>query len=260
MTAEMQKRFLSMRDQRAVFEIMFTDEEDAADFMEKQLGLWDLSGAAQGIVDGVISLMGLASTSTFLDSITAEATSERAVRRAQVAVALEQLGDPDGLSAAMKAWKKEKDPSVRPEWIRAIAACGPDDKGALKAVLKAAEKDKDELVRRSAILGLGHALPQERALEFLREQLSEAAPPDRDAAVLALALGRCVEARGEIAALAEGDLEPGSVEIVEAALSVLDGGNLYLIEDHVRRISESELGRGRLFFRSAVPGFDLGDR
>ena len=167
MTAEMQKRFLSMRDQQAVFEIMFTDEEDAADFMEKQLGLWDLSGAAQGIVDGVISLMGLASTSTFLDSITAEATSERAVRRAQVAVALEQLGDPDGLSAAMKAWKKEKDPSVRPEWIRAIAACGPDDKGALKAVLKAAEKDKDELVRRSAILGLGHALPQERALEFL---------------------------------------------------------------------------------------------
>ena len=103
MTAEMQKRFLSMRDQQAVFEIMFTDEEDAADFMEKQLGLWDLSGAAQGIVDGVISLMGLASTSTFLDSITAEATSERAVRRAQVAVALEQLGDPDGLSAAMKA-------------------------------------------------------------------------------------------------------------------------------------------------------------
>ena len=72
------------------------------------MGLWDLSGAAQGIVDGVISLMGLASTSTFLDSITAEATSERAVRRAQVAVALEQLGDPGGLSAAMKAWKRRR--------------------------------------------------------------------------------------------------------------------------------------------------------
>ena len=260
MTAELQKRFLSMRDQRAVFEIMFTDEEDAADFIEKQLGLWDLSGMAQGIVDGVVGLMGLISTSTFLDAITAEATSERAVRRAQVAVALEQLGDPDGLSTAMKAWKKEKDPSIRPEWIRAIAACGADDKGALKAVLKAAEKDKDELVRRSAILGLGHALPQERALEFLREQLAEAAPPDRDAAVLALALGRCVEARGEIAALAEGELEPESTEIVEAALSVLDGGNLYLIEDHVRRVSESELGRGRIFFRSTGSSFDGGGR
>ena len=59
MTAELQKRFLSMRDQRAVFEIMFTDEEDAADFIEKQLGLWDLSGMAQGIVDGVVGLMGL---------------------------------------------------------------------------------------------------------------------------------------------------------------------------------------------------------
>ena len=78
--------------------------------------------------------------------------------------------------------------------------------------------------------------------------------------VLALALGRCVEARGEIAALAEGELEPESTELVEAALSVLDGGNLYLIEEHVRRVSESELGRGRIFFRSTGSSFDGGGR
>lgn len=250
-TAELQKRFITLRDQRAVLEIMLTDEKDAAEFIEKQLGLWDLSGAGRGIIDWVIGLMGQVSTVAFMDAITGEASSERAARRSQVAVALQQLGDPEGLSTATKALKKEKDPAVKAEWILAVAACGADDKGALRTVLKAAEKEKDDRVRRCAILGLGHALPQERALEFLQELLAEAEAPERDAAVLALALGRCVEARAEIAALAEQDLEPESAEIVQAALSVLDGGNLNLIEEPFKKVSGSEVLRARLFFRAS---------
>lgn len=257
-TSELQKRFLSMQDQREVLAIMSTDEKDAAEFIEKQLGLWDMSRAGRGIIDWTVGLMGQVSTSAFIDVIAGQATSDRASRRAQVAVALEQLGDPDGLKSATRGWKKEKDPAVKAEWILGVAACGCDDRGAIRTVLKAARKDKDDRVRRSAILGLGHVLPREEAREFLLERVAKGPDDERDAAVVALALGRCTEARAALDGLAEAELEAASREKLEAALAVLDGGNLHLIEDAFKELSGSELQRGRLFFRASASRFGRG--
>ena len=111
------------------------------------------------------------------------------------------------------------------------------------------------LVRRSAILGLGHVLPEASARAFLEEQVTGGRGLEREAAIIALGLGRAVDARALLEAVKTQDVEASTSEAADAALKVLDGGNLYLIESEVKRISESKFDRERLFFvaRGAVP-------
>ena len=252
------KRFIGMGDQGDVIQIMFTDEPEASDFLAKQIGLWDLGGGGGGrfgggfggaIVDGTVELLGTISPATFIEVLEETARSKSPSRRARTAVALEQIGSAEGLSIARKGWKSEKDDAVRAEWVRALAACGRADKGSVRAVIKAAAKDDSDLVRRSALIGLGHALPDESALDALREALGGRRAEERDAAVLALALGRSREHAALVEAVLASDIEDRSRRTAEAALAVLQGGPLHRIEGEVKRVSESEIERGRIFFR-----------
>ena len=51
----------------------------------------------------------------------------------------------------------------------------------------------------------------------------------------------------------EGEDDEGVLKIIERSLRVLDGGNLYEIQSSFSVISESEIYRGRLFFRPNAP-------
>lgn len=258
--SKLNKRFVGMGDRGDVIRIMFTDEPDASDFLLKQIGGWDLGGGGFGgrggggfgggaIVDGTVELLGTISPPLFIEVLEETARGRSPSRRARTAVALEQIGSEEGLSIARKGWKSEKDDAVRAEWIRALAACGRADKGSVRTVVKAAAKDDSALVRRSALIGLGHVLPSDDALEALQEAIGGPRAEERDAAVLALALGRAREHVALVEAVLESDLEDASRRTAEAALAVLQGGALYDLEGEVRRVSESEIGRGRIFFR-----------
>ena len=82
------------------------------------------------------------------------------------------------------------------------------------------------------------------------QKVKEGTARERDAAILALAMGRCVGASDLLTGMKESELDPKAMEIVEAALAVLGGGNLHLIEDQVAEVTGSEIRRGRLFFRA----------
>ncbi len=249
---KLNKRFIGMGDQADVIQIMFTDEPDASDFLTKQIGLWDFGGGRGGggaIVDGTIELLGTISPANFIEVLMETARSPSASRRLRTAVALEQIGSAAGLTLAKKGWKSEKDESARPEWIRALAACGRSDKGSIRTVIKAAAKDDNPLVRRSALLGLGYTLPNKDALKALKVALAGPLAEERDAAVLALAMGRARDQRGLVEAVLKADVEDRSRRTAEAALAVLDGGPLYPLSGEVKQISESEVERGRIFFR-----------
>ncbi len=251
--SELNKRFLGMSDRDQVTRILFTDEDDAADFIEKQLGLWDMGGRATGaVVELTIGLIGTISTDRFLGLLEAYASDNGAPRRSQVAVALEQFGTADGLKTSKKQFKKEKDPAVRADWARALGASARGDKATAKLLIRAAEKDDSERVRRSAIVALGHVLPEATALEFLHAQVEGGGGAEREAAVLALALGRSVESRAHVADLGEGDIEATTQGAVAAALRVLDGGNLYELEAEIERVTESSIPRPRIFFRATA--------
>lgn len=248
------KRFIGMGDRGDVIQIMFTDEPDASDFLAKQIGLWDFGGGRGGggggaIVDGTVELLGTISPANFIEVLDETARSPSSSRRLRTAVALEQIGSPDGLSLAKKGWKSEKDEAARPEWIRALAACGRSDKGSIRTVIKAAAKDDNPLVRRSALIGLGHTLPNKDALKALEAALQGALAPERDAAVLALALGRARDQRSLVQGVLDSDLEDQSRRTAEATMAVLEGGPLYSLSNEFKRISESEVERGRIFFR-----------
>ena len=248
---EMNKRFLTERDREDVIRVLFTDEDSAVSFLGKQFGLWELGGPRVApIIDGTFELLGTISSKRYIDTLDAFATHNRASLRARVAVAFEQIGHPDGLSTVKKALKKEKDDEVRAEWVRALGACGFGQKSALNTLVKLAEKEKDDRVRRNAILALGHLLPAEGAFEFLTELLESVEGEDRSAAILALAMGRATAARELIAGFEEGEDDEDVLKLIRRSLKVLDGGNLYEIQSSFSLISESDVGRARLFFRA----------
>ena len=248
---EMNKRLLTERDRGGVIRVLFTDEKSAASFLSKQFGLWELGGPRIApIIDSTFELLGTISSKEYLDCLEDFSTHNRASLRSRVAVAYEQIGHSDGLAAVKKALKKEKDVEVRAEWVRALGACGFGEKSALNVLLKLAEKEKDDRVRHNAILALGHLLPAEEALEFLLELVGSGEGDDRSAAVLALALGRAAVARELIAGLEEGEEDEDVLKLIRRSLKVIDGGNLYEIQSSFSLISESEIGRARLFFRA----------
>ena len=68
--------------------------------------------------------------------------------------------------------------------------------------------------------------------------------------MLALALGRQVDARDLIEEVGNIKVSAGDRGYIDQALSVLDGGNLYEIEAQVEDVSGSGVGRPRLFFKN----------
>ena len=257
---KLNKRFVTMRDYGEVLQILFSAEDDAVEYISKQIGVWDLGGQTRGIVDGAIGLLGQYSTEGFIEVLEKEAKSDRVNRRAQVAVALEQIGSVEGLKIVKKAWKKEKDDVAKAEWIRALAACGWSDKGTVKTILKVIDKEKSLFVRKSAILAAGYLLPHDDTADVLETLARSGDEGEREAAILALALGRNVASKEMLTGLMESGPGTETVTAVEAALSVLDGGNLHLIDQLVAKVSESEIRRDRVFFRATIPRFNIPSR
>ncbi|MFT6831755.1 MAG: hypothetical protein ACJAZN_001922 [Planctomycetota bacterium] len=251
---KLKKRFMTMGDRAEVTQILFTDDDDAVDFMEKQLGLWDMGGAGTGgVVDLTVGLVGLVSPASYLPVLEAQAGDNRESRRQQVAIAYENIGSPDGLKAIKRAWKKEKDEATRADWARAMGASGRGEKSVAKVLIRASQKEKSARVRHSSMIGLGHVVPEPSALEFLLDTAEKGGGFEREAAILALGLGRVRDARPMLAKIKEQDLADTTKAAVDAALAVLDGGNLALLEPEVKRVSMSEGTRGRLFFRAITP-------
>lgn len=255
---ELKKGFVSMRNTEDLIRIMFSKDEDGVEFMEQQLGLWDFGGGAMGgIIDGTYGLIGMISPVEYLELLETQIEASRDSLRANVAVAYEQIGSPEGLSAVKKALKKEKSDFVRAEWVRALGACARGDKSTAKALIKLAEKDKDPRVQLNAVIALGHVLPQADAREFLLELTKKPGGDMRQAAVLALALGREFSARGDLVNLRSGSPSDALLAAVDQAVAVLDGANLFELEDLIRAIDGSEIARPRLFFRAKM---ELPDR
>lgn len=247
--ANMKRRTLTAEDGSDIRRIIFTDEPDGVEYLTEQFALWDVVGPSLGsIVDGTIHYVGLSAPVSFMPAIEQFADHPRASLRAQVAVGYEQFGHPDGLSTVKKALKAEKDDDVRAEWVRALGACGRGERTVGRTLARMAEKDDDERVRANAILALGHVLPEKGALEFLLEQVEEGGGEARQAAVLALALGRAQEARPALAKLAGSDADEDTLGFVGKALAVLDGGNLIELRDGFTQVSRSEIDRWRLFY------------
>lgn len=250
--ASFQKRNLTMADAADLRRVLFTDEADAAESISDEFGKWDLASSMMrdltGILDGTVYLLGQSSTTRFLPALEQFARHPRASMRSQVAVAFEQIGDPTGLALVKSALKKEDDDAVRALWVRALGACGRSNASASKELIRIAQKDKVDAVRYSAVLALGYVLPEPKAEQRLLEFVASGPEPERRAALLALALGRCVASREIVAAWTAEEVEEPTRSAAAAALAVLDGGNLSGLRESVAELLPDAIDRRRVFF------------
>lgn len=280
MISRLKKRYLSWSDVGDVARVMFSDFDEAVEFIEQQMGFWELGGTgARPLTDGTIGLIGNLSPVRYLDLLKDFADRNGHSTRARVAVALEQFGSARGLSLAKTGLKKEKHADNRPEWVRALGACGWNNKSVARSLIKLAEKDKDVRVQLNAVLALGHTLPDAGAREFLMELADLSGGEQQLAAILAFGLGRDREAveflekmraertqagsmpdpgdgsdaepapELESKADSASDQDPLAVHL-DAVLKVLAGADLRELEPLVRAIDGSSIRRERLYFRA----------
>lgn len=241
--------------------ILFTDDEEAVKYAEVELGRGVLAWLGRDRIGQSLRYVGVASPPSFWEVLAPFAKDRRAEVRNEAAVALEQLGSARALKVVKSALGKEKEPAVRKNWLRALGACGWDDRGAARTLLKVASgKQEPPLARRNAIVALGHLRQDEAVRELLLARLAGADPAERLAAAGAMALSREREYAEALAAAAERAEDEEEREGYEAARSVLEGADLAAAEELVREAAKDEIDRPRIFFRARGLGAGGGGR
>ncbi|MCC7169669.1 MAG: HEAT repeat domain-containing protein [Planctomycetes bacterium] len=166
--------------------------------------------------------------------------------RAEAAVALEQLADPKSLADVTKAFKREKEDSVKRELLRAIASTGRADKKTAATLTEQFTKAKDEATRCAALIGAAALEDSKAARALLEPALASEVAAFRAAAACALAIRRDREAHEamlDAAALKEPD--PSTKSTLEAALKVLRGGDVAKIDETANILCGSTIVRDR---------------
>ncbi|MEE2940773.1 MAG: hypothetical protein VX460_10345, partial [Planctomycetota bacterium] len=181
--------------------------------------------------------------------------------RSEAIVALEQLASEESVKSLLGALKKAKDERIEKNLLRALGACGPEDRKARSALLKASQDLKKPLARQNALLGLGWA----EGDEDVSERLRQAALPEEFAAKAKIGPDRITELEREAAVVAMGitrneawtemltgirDDEDEPEELRDAAaasLEVIAGGEYRLLRDALMRAGSDEIPRDRLF-------------
>ena len=257
---------------QAMRRIMTADEPEAIEFIRTELrrgtGRRPSAGGRGGGGGGgetedpderrarLIRLMGVVSPPTYWDIAAEYATASSAVVRAEVPVALEQLGAPESLKAIRAARKKEKDPAIEKNWLRALGAAGAEDKKARKTLLGEATSEKDGLLRANAIVALGSLAPSPEVDQALTELLSNGAGSDRAAAALAMGWSRRPDFKEGLQAIVD-DPELTDEELkaaCQAAAGVLESGDLTGLRQPLRDVAGDRIDRRRFFGREPREG------
>lgn len=246
---ETNRSFMGMANTGRVLRVMFTDEEDAVDYVRVELN-GVLKTFARERVPLTLHTIGTLSPTSFWVALEEFAEDKGASVRHEAAVALEQLGAPEALRLVKRCLKREKDERVERAWVRALAACGAADKGTRTSLLKLASGEGDEALRASAAFALGYLQRHEDIRACWEELLGSGPPALVVAAACGAALARDAQCIAAVeAALASAD-DGGPLE---RALAVLRGGDLYPLADDVSRVTGDDLGRERVFFAGPIP-------
>jgi hypothetical protein len=166
--------------------------------------------------------------------------------RAEAAVALEQLADTKALGDLTKAFKREKEDTVKRELLRAIASAGRADKKTATTLTEQFAKAKDAATRCAALVGAAYLEDAKAARALLEPALQAPEAAFRGAAACALAVRRDREAHEAMldsAALKESD--PTTKSTIEAALKVLRGGDVAKIDEAANTLCGSTIVRDR---------------
>ena len=241
-----QRSFAGLGNVGLMLRIMFTDHPDAVDFVRVELTSV-VATYARSRLGPTLHAIGDLSPAPYWVVLEEFHDSKDPAVRHEVAVALEQMGSPEALKLVKRAQRAEKDEDVKGAWIRALGACGAEDKSTRKTLLNLSAKGKSTVEQVCAVLALGYLLPHEDVRERWSELLAEGPSELRLAAACGLALARDRDGLEALEAAAEAAKEEDKPPL-ERALAVLRGGDLYTLAPDVERLTGDYLARGRVFF------------
>ena len=228
--------------------VIFTDDERAVRTIQTELGTGALTWGGVERLNQALDVIGEWSPASFAPLLLDYVKHRDAQVRRHTAVALEQMGAAETVSAIKKSLSKEKDRSAEKCWIRALGACGYDDKGVRKLLLKKAKSDKEAELRINATLALGWAGGDDAVVELLEAKLTEEDEKEVVAALCAAAISRHPLWIPKLEKFAKKAPEGRVRSTCESALTVLRGASLTAIESEVRLVGGDDLPRGRIFF------------
>lgn len=232
----------------ALARIAFTDEKDAAKYLRVELRSGILGWLGTDLVQSSVHLLGVLVPTSGWEAIEVFAKDGDPAVRNEAAVAFEQLGEREAYRTVKTALSREKVPEVEKNWLRALGATGYAEAGARRTLLKAASSEKSELLRMNAIVALGYLDPHADVREALLGLLGSLSRDERRAAACAAAISRDQSYAPALRAAIEAAEDDELGKALESALNVLEGGNLRLIEDLVRKTAEDSVSRERIFF------------
>jgi HEAT repeat protein len=199
--------------------LMRSDEPEAIAFVESTL-----KGIPAGFVSGAIDTIGQISPKAY-HAVVASWLGDRdeAVRFA-AAGALEHMAEPKAVPATLKQWKVEKAEGVRGRLLRAMAACGPDQKPVAQAVQKTVQSGS-ETMRIHATVALGSLDDGTLVRDVLRVVLTDAASKVRSTAAYVIATRREQKLLEDLDRVAKDEPDTEAKQWLDAALEVLRGGS-----------------------------------
>jgi hypothetical protein len=102
---------------------------------------------------------------------------KEALVRANAAVSLEYIGDPEALDELLKQVKRERDPMAESHMYRAIGRCGVGDSKVRTLLLKAAGGGKEEVDSFGPLIGLAHFEGDAKAARGVDKLAGKLGPP-----------------------------------------------------------------------------------
>ncbi|MCA9001509.1 MAG: hypothetical protein KDB61_06270, partial [Planctomycetes bacterium] len=206
----------------------------------------------------LIRVIGQTSPQSYWEVLDSMVGTGQAELRNEITVALEQLAAPESVKTLSKAYKKEKDEEAARNLLRALAACGGQDKGVRSLLTKAAKQTRDEALRRNALIGLGWQVEQEEVRSTIETMLEEGSTEDRIAAVVGMGISRNELWLDKLKELAKAEAEPESrdpdlaagltlQQAAQAALEVHETGNYRALGAALQQASGDTIPRNRLF-------------
>lgn len=181
-----------------------------------------LRGLPGGMKGGVLRLIGASSPRAWHAVLAESLESPDPALRLSAAAGLESMAEPKALPALQKASRSEKDEGVRGRLLRAMAACGPDQKSVVQAVQKTMQSGTEAL-RVQAIVAAAYLDDGAAVRDLLKLALADAAAKARASAAYVIATRREQKLLADLEPLAAAETDPDTKRWLTAAVEVLRG-------------------------------------
>lgn len=181
-----------------------------------------LRGLPGGMKGNVLRMIGAGSPRAWHAVLAEHLDSPDTALRLSAAAGLESIAEPKALPALQKASRSEKDEGVRGRLLRAMAACGPEQKSVVQTVQKAVPAGPEAL-RIQAILAAAYLDDGAVVRDLMKLALTDAAAKARATAAYVIATRREQKLLADLEPLAQAETDADTKLWLAAAVEVLRG-------------------------------------